>query len=128
VSLLVVRQGEDKGEREDLKREMLFKPSAKGENLEGPKGPREHAILSRTNPPGSSKGYGFFGGMKTLKHRRMADEVMCESARAERNMGNPVSTTKKEDKALKGETHERWALKKVPKDGETETIKRVAKP
>lgn len=79
---------------------MLFKPSAEEENLEGPKGPREHATLSRTNPPGSSKGFGFFGGMKSLKHRRVADEVMRESARADRGEGNFVSTTEEEAKAL----------------------------
>lgn len=128
MNLLVVRQEEDKGERGDLKREMLFKPSAEGENLEGPEGPREHAILSRTNPPRSRKGYGFFGGIKSLERRRVADEVMRKSARAKRDMGNPVSTTEEEDKALKGETHERWALKKASEDGETESIERVAKP
>jgi len=76
VKSLVVRQEKDEGERGNSKREMIFEPSAEDENLEGPKGPREHAILSRTNPPRSSKGYGFFGGMKSLKHRHVADEVM----------------------------------------------------
>jgi len=73
--------------------------------------PREHTIPTWTNPPGSNKGFGFLGGMNALKHRCMADEVMRKSARANRDDGNVVSTTRREVKALKGETHERWELK-----------------
>jgi len=58
----------------------------------------------------------------------MADEVMYESARANRDDGNVVSTTEREVKALKGETHERWELKEASKDEETEAAARVAKP
>jgi hypothetical protein len=49
--------------------------------------------------------------MNALKRRCMADEVMQKSARANRADGNVVSTTEREVKALKGETHERWELK-----------------
>ncbi|HLG18539.1 MAG TPA: hypothetical protein VI895_01830 [Bdellovibrionota bacterium] len=58
----------------------------------------------------------------------MADEVMQKSARANRDDGNVVSTTKRGVKALKGETHERWELKEASKDGETKSAVRVAKP
>lgn len=72
---------------------------------------REHTIPTWTNPPGSNKGFGFLGGINALKRRCVADEVMQKSAGANRNDGNVVSTTKREVKALKSETHERWGLK-----------------
>jgi hypothetical protein len=62
--------------------------------------PREHSTLPRTNPPGGNKGFGFFGGIKSLKRRCMADEVMQESARAKRGEGNSAPTAKGEVKAL----------------------------
>jgi hypothetical protein len=58
----------------------------------------------------------------------MAEEVMWKSARAKRSSGNTISTTEREAKALKGETHERWGLKEAPQDGETKAAERVAKP
>jgi hypothetical protein len=58
----------------------------------------------------------------------MADEVMRKSARANRDDGNVISTTEREVKALKGETHERWELKEASQDGETKSAVRVAKP
>jgi hypothetical protein len=91
-------------------------------------GSGEHATPTRTNPPGSNKGFGFLGGMNALKRRCVADEVMQKSARANRGDGNVVSTTEGEVKALKGETHERWGLKEASKGGETESAGRVAKP
>jgi hypothetical protein len=66
--------------------------------------------------------------MNALKRRCMADEVMHESARAHRDDGNVVSTTEREVKALKGETHERWELKEASKGDETKSAVRVAKP
>lgn len=89
---------------------------------------REHTIPTWTNPPGSNKGFGFLGGMNALKRRCVADEVMQKSARAKGNAGNVISTTEREDKALKGETHERWELKEASKGGETKSAERVAKP
>jgi hypothetical protein len=58
----------------------------------------------------------------------MADEVMRKSARANRDDGNVISTTEREVKALKGETHERWELKEASEDEETKSAVRVAKP
>jgi hypothetical protein len=58
----------------------------------------------------------------------MADEVMWKSAGAKRSSGNTISTTEREAKALKGETHERWELKEASKGGETRAVERVAKP
>jgi len=35
--------------------------------------PGEQVVPPRTNPPGSAKGHGFFGGMKSLEHITEAD-------------------------------------------------------
>jgi outer membrane receptor for ferrienterochelin and colicin len=58
----------------------------------------------------------------------MADEVMQQSAGADKAGGNANLIVKREAKALKGETHERWGLKKASKDGKSEATERVAKP
>jgi hypothetical protein len=50
--------------------------------------PREVLTLSRTNPSGSAKGYGWDLGIKPLKRRFKADEVLEKSARTEGTSGN----------------------------------------
>jgi hypothetical protein len=50
--------------------------------------PREVMTLSRTNPSGSAKGYGWGLERKPLKRRFKADEVLKKSARTESKSGN----------------------------------------
>jgi hypothetical protein len=50
--------------------------------------PREVMALSRTNPSGSAKGHGWDLGIKPLKRRFKADEVLEKSAGTESTWGN----------------------------------------
>jgi hypothetical protein len=63
----------------------------------------------------ANKGYGFSGGIKPLRRRCKAAEVMQGSARADGVIGNGDPITGEELKALKGKAHERWKLKDASK-------------
>lgn len=90
---------------------------------QGPSGGRAREVKNayesilppiRTNPSGSVKGDGFPGGSKPLKRRYEAARF-CEEAQERRGERERSSDHLRGDKALKGEAHERWGLKKASK-------------
>jgi len=107
--------------------EDLRKGPAAGEP-ERSESPREHQPPTRANPPGGRQGDGFSGGIKPLKRRCMAVEVLWKSAGAAGG-GETRPRSAGRRKALKGEAHERWRLKQVSKElGVDRHARRVAKP
>lgn len=79
------------------------------------KGLGEHVPLARTNPlSGKRRGDGFSGGIKSLGRRLKAGMVLGKSARAE-GVRETCFRPRERRKALKGEAHECWELKKASK-------------
>lgn len=75
-------------------------------------------VLTRFKRSGSAEGHGFFGGIKTLRRRCKAGEVLYKSVRAE---GGPemVHRPLRRRKALEGEAQERRELKEASKGRRT---------
>jgi hypothetical protein len=105
-----------------------FRQGSTAGEPERSEGPGEHEPLARFNPPGSTEGDGFSGGIKPLKRRCKAEGVLRESAGAERGE-ETLPRSPERRKALKGEAHERWRLKQASKGlGVDRHAMRVAKP
>lgn len=93
-------------------------PSGEGQRRESPKGQKaQESICPR---PGlilwvAPRGTAFQGGSKPLK-RRYEAERFRKKAHERKGRRKRCSDHLEGDKALKGEAHERWGLKEVPKE------------
>jgi len=72
---------------------MLFRSVRSGGEPGRSERPKRAKVPSRTNHPGSNKGYGSTGGRKPLKRRPEAVRVSGGNARAEREAGNGFPIT-----------------------------------
>jgi hypothetical protein len=81
----------ERGERGNSERETPDSFSVEGAPKRS-ESPRKQEVPVRIKPSDSKEGHGLPDGRKPLKRRCQAREVWQESVRAERKMGNHVST------------------------------------
>jgi len=76
--------------------------------------PREHAVPVRTKPPGTMRETAHPWG-ETVEAPTSGRWGLMLKRQSGEVGGNPFRVTD-ERKALKGEAHERWGLRKIPKE------------